>query len=325
MEQNTIFLFPGQGSQYVGMSSDIFRDFAAARYVFEEVSDCAHQDVLNIATNGPADKLNRPKCTSLATFAHSLSIARVIESEFGMPLWRMSYAMAGHSMGEYSALCCAGCIDLQTAVSLLSARAHYMEEEARPDSGMMCVVGLGRDVVESMVRDSQIHGYAAISNHNARDQFVVSGEAPALDVIISAAQRHGARIAKRLNVSVPAHCAMMKRAAMRMREHMLQSRFSAPKTKLFSNETADLISNPDEIRDAIGAQLINGVRWCEIMEKFPAHNITRAYELGPGRTLTGLVNRARVGCVAARTDTSDNVRKMLYELRLSAINSGISR
>lgn len=320
MSEKIIFVFPGQGAQYVGMGADIFHDFAAARYVFEQVSDIAKRDMAKICFDGPESELNQPENTSLGTFAHSVAIARVIEAEYGVPLHTIAYAMAGHSMGQYSALHCVGSMQMDDAVNMLSARSSYMQDSAGA-GGMAAIVGVGRDVVEQCLVAAAGHGYAQISNHNARDQFIISGQTDALDAVIGAAQKQGARIAKRLNVAVPAHCALMAGAEKLLRARMETIKFDAPKTNWYSNQTANFMSNPIDVRDALCNQMTHGVRWLDIMETFPTYNITRAYELGPGRTLTGLIKRANVGCVPRQTDTSANVNIMLREIGDWLVNS----
>lgn len=313
MQEKIIFVFPGQGAQYVGMGADLCRDFASARYVFEQVSDIANRDMTKICFNGSQNELNKPENTSLATFAHSVAIANVIESEYGVPLWTIGYAMAGHSMGQYSALHCVGSMKMDDAVQMLAARATYMQDVAGV-GGMAAIVGLSKDEIEQCMVEAAGLGYAQISNHNAADQFVISGHNNALDIIVASAQKRGARIAKRLNVSVPAHCALMSGAEKLLRARMEKIQFDAPKTNWYSNQTANFMSNPRDVRDALCNQMTHGVRWLDIMETFPTYNITRAYELGPGRTLTGLIKRANVGCAARQTDTATSVRAVLSEI-----------
>ncbi len=313
MQDKIIFVFPGQGAQYVGMGADIYHDFASARYVFEQVSDISKRDMVKICFSGSQAELNTPENTSLATFAHSVAIANVIEGEYGVPLHTIAYAMAGHSMGQYSALHCVGSMKMEDAVQMLAARAAYMQDVAGC-GGMAAIVGLNKDEIDQCMVAAAGLGYAQISNHNARDQFVISGHNVALDAIVENAQKRGARIAKRLNVAIPAHCALMSGAEKLLRARMDKIQFEAPRTNWYSNQTANFMSNPSDVRDALCNQMTHGVRWLEIMETFPTYNINRAYELGPGRTLTGLIKRANVGCVARQTDTAENVRGVLREI-----------
>ncbi len=309
------FVFPGQGAQRVGMAKDLYDEYPVVRHTFEQVSDISHKDIAKICFDGPQTELNRPDATSLGTFAHSVSIARIIEHHFNdIPLYNIGYAIVGHSMGQYSALQCAGSLSMTDAVNLLSARSTYMSMVDKNGGGMACIVGLDKRAIEQTLIAASGHGFAAISNHNARDQFVISGQNEALDVIVAKAHARGARIAKKLNVSVPAHCALMQNAEYLLRRRLENIDVKSPKTNWFSNQTANVMSNPQDVKDALADQMTHGVRWLEIMEKFPEYNITCAYELGPGRVLTGLINRANVGCHASSTDYLKNVRAMLTEL-----------
>ncbi len=314
MQEKIIFVFPGQGAQYVGMGSDLFTEFAAVRYTFEQASDIAHRDIAKICFSGPRDELNLPENTSLGTFTHSVAIARTIESEFGRPLYEIGYALAGHSMGQYSALHCAGALSMNDAVGLLAARSSYMSMTDKNGGGMICIVGLRRDAVENCLMAANGVGYAAISNHNAYDQFIISGQTAALNAVMAAARGAGARLVRRLNVSIPAHCELMRDAGRMLRARLADVKIDAPKTNWFSNQTAAFMSNPMDVRDALADQMTHGVRWMEIMEQFPKYSIHTAYELGPGHVLSGLIKHSNVGCAAFNTDTVDNVKSMLRNL-----------
>lgn len=173
MTEKIIFVFPGQGAQYVGMGRGMYRDYAVARYTLEQVGDIAHRDIRKISLDGPESELNTPENTSLATFAQSVATARVIEHEFGMPLHAIAYAMAGHSMGQYSALHCVGSLAIGDAVRMLAARSAYMGFTSVKDAGMAAIVGMDYDKLMYVMRTADAAGYAEISNHNAVDQFVV--------------------------------------------------------------------------------------------------------------------------------------------------------
>lgn len=314
MTEKIIFVFPGQGAQYVGMGRGMYRDYAVARYTLEQVGDIAHRDIRKISLDGPESELNTPENTSLATFAQSVATARVIEHEFGMPLHAIAYAMAGHSMGQYSALHCVGSLAIGDAVRMLAARSAYMGFTSVKDAGMAAIVGMDYDKLMYVMRTADAAGYAEISNHNAVDQFVVSGQRVALQAIVDNALKNGARMAKILNVSVPAHCALMQPAADQMRILVDKIPVDSPKTNWFSNQTGNIMSNPQDVKDALVDQLTHGVRWYEIMKKFSVYHITQAYELGPGTTLSRLIRRAGVGCNAWHTDGGTNLRDVLTAL-----------
>lgn len=313
-KDKAIFVFPGQGVQYVGMGKDLFNEFPVVRHTFECVSDLVHKNIADICFNGPQDILNKPENTSLGIFAHSVSIANILEAHFDKPLYDIAYAVSGHSVGQYAALCCVGSIDFKDAVHLVAARSSYMVMSSDKNCGMACVIGLSKEDVELSLLAASGIGFAAISNHNAKDQFVISGQNDALDAVLSRAKEKGAKMVTRLNVQVPAHCALMQNAKLLLKKRLESINVESPKTNWFSNQTANVMNNPMDVKDALADQMTHGVRWFEIMEKFPVYNITRAYELGPGRTLTGLINRAKVGCWASNTDNLKNVLEMLKKL-----------
>lgn len=315
MKERTIFVFPGQGAQYVGMCQGIFNEFAVARHTFEYVSDLTHRDIKKICFDGPATELNNPENTSLATFAHSVSIAHVLRRECGYPLHNMAHAMVGHSMGQYSALYCVGSMRFEDAVSVLAARSTYMSLASTGGAGMIVIIGLPQEMVEYLLRVSLPYGYAEFANYNARDQFVISGQDAALDIILQKAKEAGACIARRLNVAIPAHCGLMAEAGAMLRKKLDGIEVRAPKTVWFSNQTACPMHKSADIKNSLVDQMTNGVRWMQIMENFPEYKITRAYELGPGRVLSRLIARANVGVRAVNTDTLANLRLVISELQ----------
>lgn len=302
----SVFVFPGQGAQYVGMGAKLCDEFPVARYAFQEIDDITSRRISKICFRGPTDVLNQPVNTSLGTFAHAVAVARVVENEFGMPLYEIADAMVGHSLGQYSALHCAGSISLSDAAKLVSARSLYMSM-GRGGAGMIAIIGLTKPQVEKLLFRAVGHGFAAISNHNGRDQFIISGEDEALAEIMAGATAHGARVARRLNIAVPAHCALMAPAAIKMRNRLARVRVCSPRVDWFSNQTADLMTNVADVKQSLIDQMTNGVRWYDIMQKFPHYNITRSYEFGPGATLTRLIKRADIGVRAMHTDTAMNV------------------
>lgn len=314
INEKIAFVFPGQGVQYVGMAQDLFKEYAVVRHTFEEVSDISHHDIAKVCFEGPKDALNKPEMTSLGTFAHSVSVARILEEHFTQPIYNIAYAITGHSMGQYSALHCAGSLSLENAIRLLSARSTYMSMTDKTGGGMACIVGLDKDAVEICLMAATGHGYAAISNHNCHDQFTISGQNEALDAVIRRAKEKNAKIAKRLNISIPAHCALMENAKVLLRHRLETIDVQPPKTNWFSNQTGNVMSNPLDVKEALADQMTHGVRWLEIMENLPKYNITSAYELGPGKTLTGLINRANIRVSAYNTDVLKNVQAMIANL-----------
>lgn len=314
MNENIIFVFPGQGVQNIGMGAEVWRDFSAARFVFEQVSDITKKDIVKILFKGPEVDLNLPENASVAIFTCSVAVARVIEDEFNKSLYDIAYAYAGHSMGQYSALCCADSLSMEDALYLLKKRSYYMYNNSVNDAGMIVVVGISKDKLDSEIDDLKKVGFAQSSNINADNQFVVSGYNNVLDKLTSVLRKHGVKLVRRMKVAYPAHCLLMKDAENEMRKDIKNIKINTPKTKWFSNHVADIVSAPEQIRDLLCSQFTHGVRWADIVKKFPEHNITKAFELGAGRTLTGLINRANVNCVAKKTDKSSDLKSALNDI-----------
>ena len=310
---NSIFVFPGLGAQYAGMGKDIFNEFATARHAFQQVSDLSNKNIAEICFENPGDVLSTNDVSmSLATFTHSLAIGRVIESETGELLRSQSYVMAGHSAGQTAAFYFSGTLALKDAVT-------FCNKSFRKDSlkgGIACIMGLEKETLENIVADlSAKHGYAAISNYNSSTQFTVSGKLTALNHIIDAAQKANASIAMLLKIPIPSHCALMKHAEDEIRSMLLKTDVHAPKTKLFSDYTGDLIEDPVKIKNIMALKMTHGVKWAPIMEKFPQHQITQSFEVGPGKTLSGLIRRARVGCAIQETNNLAGLRKVIDALQ----------
>ncbi len=308
MQEKIIFLFPGQGAQYPGMCQDIYREYACVRHVFELVSDYSCENIKNMCFNLSSTDLMRPDRASLTTLTASMSIVAVIKDYFKSDLDAVTDYVAGHSMGQYSALCAVDSVCLSDTVRVLKERSLHTMSVTGHENGMICIVGLDKQQIDKLVDSVQTKGFAAVANYNSYNQFVISGENKVLNLLLDKARFEGAKLAKRLDVSIPAHCKLMKPVQKLMRDSLKKIVIKSPKIPLFSNETANLISNPERIKDALVNQICNGVNWVGIMNKFPEYNIVRAYELGPGKVLSGLVNRANIGCVAQNMGTLANVR-----------------
>lgn len=314
MKDNVIFLFPGQGAQYSGMCRDIYREYAVVRHVFELISDYAHQNIQDMCFSCTNTDLMRPDRASLTTLAHSVSVIEIIKDYFKSDLNMIAGYAAGHSMGQYSALYAVESMSLPDTVRVLKERSAQAMNVGGNNGGMICIVGLSKPLVDDLIDSVSGQGFAAVANYNLHNQFVISGENIALDALLERAKVAGAKIAKRLSVSIPAHCKLMKPLQSSMRKCLESVPIKTPKMTLFSNETGDVISNPQHIKDSLANQMCNGVNWVGIMDKFPSHNIVHAYELGPGKVLSGLVNRANVNCVAQYTNNLENVRAVCRQL-----------
>jgi len=314
MQEKVIFLFPGQGAQYSGMCKDIYHEYACVRHIFESVSDYSNENIKDMCFNFSNTDLMRPDRASLTTLTHSMSMVAIIKDYFKSNIDMIADYAAGHSMGQYSALCAIDSFSLPDTVRVLKERSLHTMTVAGHGGGMICIAGLDKQKIDDLIDSVKDKGFIAIANHNLHNQFVISGKNDSLNLLLDKAKSAGAKIAKRLAVSIPAHCELMKPAQKLMDISLTNITIKSPKIPVFSNETTNLVDNPEYIKQGLVNQICHGVNWVGIMDRFPEYNIVRAYELGPGKVLTGLVNRANVGCVAQNTGNLENIRLVCKQL-----------
>lgn len=314
MQEKIICLFPGQGAQYSGMCKDLYQEYACVRHVFEMVSDYAHNNMANICFESSNTDLMRPDKASLSTFTCSMAMVAIITNHFQCDLSNVFDYAAGHSMGQYSALCAVDSVSFKDSVRLLQERSNHTMQISGTNSGMICVVGLNKPTVDNLINSVKNYGFASVANYNLHDQFVISGENKALNVLLDKAKNAGAKISKRLAVSIPGHCKLMAATQKPMRDSLKNISIIPPKITLFSNETATIISNPEQIKLSLVNQMCHGVNWVGVMDNFPKYNITHTFELGPGKVLSGLVKRANVGCSVQPTGNIENIKLAIKQL-----------
>lgn len=278
---SSILVFPGQGSQTVGMGRDLYENNAAARAVFDEVDDALNQKLSDIIFNGPMDELTMTANVQPAIMAVSIAMLRAS----GMPVTEY---VAGHSLGEYTALCAAGALSLADTAKLLRARGNAMQAAAPAGTGLTAVI-LGLDI--DKVREICTAADADVANDNSPGQVVISGPRAAVESALAAAKDAGARRAMPLALSVPVHCRMQAPAAEKMAEALADTEIKKPTAKLISNKTAAPMDAPEEIKEALVYQMTHGVRWRESILAMPKLGITETIEVGPGAVLTGLTPR----------------------------------
>jgi [acyl-carrier-protein] S-malonyltransferase len=288
------FVFPGQGSQVIGMLGDFFQQDsigAAARSamtdVFVECSDAIGMDLWQLAQSGPETELSRTENTQPVLLAASVALYRA---------WRLDGAppalMAGHSLGEYSALVCAGAIELGDACKLVRLRGQLMQAAVPVGVGAMAaVLNAELELIEKACADAAQGEVIEPANLNAPGQIVISGHATALDRALAILAERGARKAIRLPVSVPSHCALMRDAALKLAEALKHVPINAPQIRVVHNVLADVVSDLNGISEALVAQLYSRVRWIESVQKLKSLGATRALECGPGKALSGMVKR----------------------------------
>ncbi|ACK81426.1 ACP S-malonyltransferase [Methylorubrum extorquens] len=302
------FIFPGQGSQAVGMGKALSEAFPAARQVFEEVDAALGQNLSRLMFEGPSDELTLTANAQPALMAASLAVLRTLEAERGLDLARDAAFVAGHSLGEYSALAAAGTFSISDTARLLRIRGEAMQRAVAPGIGAMAAL-IGPDLATA--RD--IAGEAAeglvcdVANDNGGGQVVLSGHREAVERAMALAQSRGVRRAVLLNVSAPFHCALMAPAAEAMRRALAEVPMNAPAVPVFANVTAGPLTEPDAIRNALITQVTGTVRWSESVAAMAEAGVDRFFELGAGKVLTGLVKRIAPSATASAVGTPDDV------------------
>ncbi len=287
------FLFPGQGSQAVGMGSDLADAFGAAREVFQEVDDALGQKLASLMRDGPEDQLTLTENAQPALMAVSLAVMRTLEKEFGVSIDKAAF-VAGHSLGEYSALAAAGAISLADTARLLKLRGQAMQRAVPVGQGAMAsLIGPKSDVAlaEEAAAAGSAAGVCVVANDNNAGNVVISGDKAAVDLAIEKAKELGAR-AILLNVSAPFHCPLMQRAADEMAEALSKATILAPRAPLVANVTALPTLDPEAIRRMLVEQVTGRVRWRESMLWLAGEGgVTRFAEAGAGKVLSGMAKR----------------------------------
>jgi len=297
---HSIFIFPGQGSQSVGMGKELYDTHPAARLVFDAVDDALHQKLTDIIFNGPIEELTLTANVQPAIFAVSMAMLKVWESVGAnnhLPL--QSPYVAGHSLGEYTALCAAGALSIADTARLLRLRGESMQAAVPVGRGMVSVImGLAlpqmQHICESAERRAQSEGKPSvceIANDNSPGQIVISGNREAVEIAMEIAKEQGAKRAMPLPLSAPVHCSLQASTADIMRDALAKIDMKSPIVPLLSNKTAAPMTDVVDIKEALVYQVTHGVRWRETILSLPARGITETIEVGPGNVLTGLTPR----------------------------------
>lgn len=315
------FVFPGQGSQAVGMGRDLAEAFPAARHVFQEVDDALSEKLSRLMWEGPQEDLTLTANAQPALMAHSLAVIRALEAEGGFRLAERVALVAGHSLGEYSALTAAGAFDVATAARLLRLRGEAMQKATPPGTGAMAAllgaeIDLARAICAKAAPDPET-GRAEVveaANDNGGGQVVISGTKAAVERAIEIAKAEGVKRAMLLPVSAPFHCALMAPAADAMAEALARADLRAPIVPVVANVTAAKASEPAEIRDLLVRQVTGTVRWRECVAAMAAMGCDRFVEVGSGKVLTGLMKRNAPEATAIAIGTPADVEAFLKSL-----------
>ena len=317
------FIFPGQGSQSVGMGQELAAAFASAREVFQEVDETLHQNLSRLMFEGPAEELVLTENTQPALMAHSLAVLRVLENEGGFTLKQKATVVAGHSLGEYSALAAAGAFSIADAARLLKLRGQTMQKAVPAGQGAMAALlgaelALAEDICAAAapVPDSETNERQVIQigNDNGAGQVVLSGAREAVERAVEVAKQSGVRRALLLPVSAPFHCALMTPAAEAMAEAFGTTPPGAPVVPLIANVSAAKETDPAVIRDLLIRQVTATVRWRECVQTMTALGVDSFVELGAGKVLSGLVRRIAPDAATAAAATPSEVEALLKTL-----------
>ena len=297
----TAFIFPGQGSQALGMLAD-FADRPAVRQTFQEASGALDLDLWALSQDGPKDALNQTENTQPLLLTAGVALWRLWEQSGGP----RPDLLAGHSLGEYTALSCAGVINLGDAVRLVRTRGQLMQQAVAEGEGKMAaILGLDDEQVRAACEHAAQGGVVEAVNFNAPGQVVIAGSADAVERAIAACKEAGAKRAMPLPVSVPSHCALMKPAAEKLAETLNATRFHAAEMPVVNNVDVAMETAPEQIRDALVRQLHSPVRWVETVQALKEQGVTHVYECGPGKVLCGLNKRIDREMTAAALETGD--------------------
>jgi [acyl-carrier-protein] S-malonyltransferase len=286
------FLFPGQGSQAIGMGREFYDNFRCAKDVFQEVDEALKQNLTKIIFEGPEADLVLTENAQPALMTVSLAVMRVLEKEGGIDLSQTASYVAGHSLGQYSALCAAGGLSLSQTAQLLKIRGQAMQRAVPLGQGAMAaLLGLELPAVETIIQEAAQGQICEIANDNSPGQIVISGHREAIERAVDLSKDHGAKRSVILNVSAPFHCALMEPARLAMKEALEAVNIKDPLVPLLDNVSAESVQSGEALRTLLVEQVTGRVRWRESILKMAAKGVTTTIEIGAGKVLTGLSKR----------------------------------
>lgn len=310
------FIFPGQGSQSIGMGKDLADAYPTARLTFEEINDALGQNLTRIMWEGPESDINLTENTQPALMAVSMAVMNILTKDAGIVLPNVAGFVAGHSLGEYSALTAAGSFTLSDTARLLKLRGQSMQQAVPVGQGAMAaILGLEFDQVKAIALEASVSEICEAANDNAPGQVVISGHKGAVEAAIALATAAGAKRALALPVSAPFHCQLMAPAADKMREALGKTDIRPPVVPVVANVTASAVSDPAQIRGLLVDQITGRVRWRESVTWMKEQGVTEMIEIGSGKVLAGLVKRIEADVVASSVGTPAQIDELVAKLK----------
>ncbi len=306
----TAFVFPGQGSQYVGMGKDLWENFDEVKALYKEASEALGYDVKELSFNGPQEELNKTFRTQPCLLTASIAAYRVLSSH-GIA----SYLMAGHSLGEYSAIVAAGVISFKEAVMLTEKRGMFMQEAVPEGKGLMAaIIGLDRQKVDDICLSVE-SGYVSPANYNSPGQIVIAGEKSAVEDAMKLAKNAGAKRALALSVSAPSHCTLMVEASNRLAELLNTIEIKDPEVPIVNNADAVILTTAERIKASLIKQLNSPLLWEDSVRNIVETGVDTIIEVGPGKVLTGLIKRIEPSVRLFNVEDTASLNRTLEELR----------
>jgi [acyl-carrier-protein] S-malonyltransferase len=302
-------IFPGQGSQIVGMGKEFYDRFDLVKNMFKEADEALGANLSRIILDGPKEELDLTTNTQPAIFLISYSIFQVIKEEFNIDLNKAKY-FAGHSLGEYSAIACAGYLDFKDTIQILKIRGDAMQNSVpKGEGGMIAVLGTNVETIEKILKDNKANFLAEIANDNSEGQIVLSGKTNYLEKLTTVLKENKIKNIK-LPVSAPFHSSLMSKATMIMSNELDKLNFKKGNNVLISNITADEISNAEELKDLLVKQIENRVRWRESVINMINNGVNQFIEIGPGKVLAGLVKRINKDVVVNSINNEEDIKNI---------------